>query len=289
MPIHKLRTLSPKLAIRKQIFHFLIPLTIYLAAIAFAKIRLGVKPVDWGIGATATLGALLAFLVSFRANAAYNRWWEARQLWGRLVNESRNLALKARVHTTAPADDLQALATWIAGFAVALREHLRAGIELNQVPGFESAAERPKHVPQHVALCIHRMLARWFQEGHTHGDALRMLDLHAKALMDVCGACERIRNTPLSASYRALVRHAIAVYLLATPVTIVLGYGWIAIPGHIVVSYFLLGVEITAEHIEQPFGCDADDLPLDALCEVIRSSTAEALGVEQAPLSPKLQ
>lgn len=279
MTIRKLRNLTPRLAVRRQIFHFLVPLSIYLLAIAFAKTKLGVKPVDWGVGATATLGAMLAFLVSFRANAAYNRWWEARQLWGQLVNESRNLALKARVHTTAPATEIQTFASRIAAFAVALREHLRAGIALNEVPGFETAAERPKHVPQYVALHIHETLAHWFREGRTHGDALRMLDLHAKALMDVCGACERIRNTPLSASYRALVRHAIAVYLLATPVTIVLSYGWIAIPGHVLVSYFLLGVEITAEHIEQPFGCDSDDLPLDHLCDVIRRSVDEATGV----------
>lgn len=279
MSIQKLRNLTPRLAVRRQVIHLLIPLTIYLTAIAFAKIKLGIKPVDWGVGATATLGAMLAFLVSFRANAAYNRWWEARQLWGQLVNESRNLGLKARAHTTASTADLQFLATCLAGFAVALREHLRLGIDLRDVPGFESATDRPKHVPQYIALQIHQLLARWFRDGLTHGDGLRMLDLHAKALMDVCGACERIRNTPLSTSYRALVRHAIAVYLLATPITIVLGYGWIAIPGHVLVSYFLLGVEVTAEHIEQPFGCDADDLPLNQLCEVIRCSTEEGLGV----------
>jgi len=95
--------------------------------------------------------------------------------------------------------------------------------------------------------------------------------------LDVCGACERIRNTPLPASYLSLLRHGLVLGFLFTPWALVQTLELWIIPMLSVAVYFLFGIELTAEAVEQPFGYDGDDLTLEAYCETIRNSTADIL------------
>jgi putative membrane protein len=93
--------------------------------------------------------------------------------------------------------------------------------------------------------------------------------------MNICGGCERIKKTPIAGSYRTFIRQSIALYLITLPWGIVdLMHWWIivVVPA---VAYFMIGVEVIAEDIEEPFGRDDDDLPLDAICEVIDRSVRE--------------
>ena len=85
------------------------------------------------------------------------------------------------------------------------------------------------------------------------GWSLLWLDGHVKSLMDICGACERIRYTPLSSSYRALLRHGIALYVLISPFYLIEDIGPSSFPLFVLAAYFLLGIEMVAEEIEEPF------------------------------------
>jgi ion channel-forming bestrophin family protein len=223
-------------------------------------------------------GILLGVLLGFRNVQAYDRWWEARKLWGQLINDSRNLCLKVKVLTATDADDLRRFGRFVVGFALALRNHLRGGQPLQTVPGFEQEAAEPTHVPLHLAEGVFAQLRAWRAGGKiTDFDAL-LIDPHAKALMDVSGACERIRSSPVPLSYRALLRHGTILYLASAPWFMAGEYGYMAIGVVALLAYFLLGIEMTAEDVEEPFGKDGDDLELTRFCETIRKSAEQVLG-----------
>ncbi|MBX7164779.1 MAG: hypothetical protein K1X74_00400 [Pirellulales bacterium] len=220
------------------------------------------------------LGVVLGVLLVLRVNAANERWWEARKQWGQLINDSRNLALKALAHANPDAADRARLACLLREFAFALRDHLR-GIEPLVTPSLATRFST-SHVPGRIAGEIHELLDRWNQAGKLK-DSLWPLDVHARSLMDICGACERIRNTPLASSYRALLRWAIVLNVLVAPWVIADDIGWWSVPVLTVGFAFLLGVELTAEDVEEPFGDDPDDLPLESYCCTIERFVNETL------------
>ncbi len=252
-------------------------LGIYCLILALLIGREQVTLVEWGSEASLIGGIVLGFLIGFRNNAAYARWWEGRQLWGQLINQTRNLCLSARAYLGPDAPDLDRFGAVLFGFAVALKGQLRGGVVLSEIPGFEDGSDRPTHVPTYLAGLIHRHLADWYREGKVDGWVLTLLDVPARSLMDICGSCERIRKTPLSPSYRALLRHGLLAYAVLTPVYLVEDLGWWALPVFLVMSYFLIGLELTAEAVEEPFGDQGDDLDLDAYCETIRASVLQIL------------
>jgi putative membrane protein len=225
---------------------------------------------EWAAGneLAALLGVGLGTMIVFRNNAANDRWWEARKLWGQLINDIRNLALKAQVYAGVDDDEHREFARLLVGFAHALRLHLRGRCGVRAVPGFENEPTSFPHAPGYIAGLVHRTLSRWNREARLE-NTIWLLDRHARALMDVCGACERIANTPLASSYRALFRWGIAIYVLAAPWAVTMALGWGALPALATAFGFLLGVELTAEEVEQPFGTEGDDLPLETYCETI--------------------
>src|SRR5581483_8667479 len=107
------------------------------------------------------LGLILGTLLVFRTNTSYDRWWEGRKLWGQLVNDIRNLAIKVQTCVRASAAEKQRLGRWLTDFAWALKEHLRGGVELNQLPGFADATERPQHVPSYISTKIYDQFEAW--------------------------------------------------------------------------------------------------------------------------------
>lgn len=229
---------------------------------------------DWGAEAAVVNGVILGVLMGLRNRAAYDRWWEGRRLWGQLVNDSRNLAWK--VQSYVPPEEIAAakFPQLLAGFADALKGHLRKGTRLQEIAGFEQEQDQPKHVPSYLAGRIIGCIAGWQQDEVIDPRTMQIMDTHSRSLLDVCGGCERIHNTPISLSYRALLRFGIALNILAAPWFIVLELGgnW-SIPVLIVVCFFLVGVEIIDTEVEEPFGEDLNDLPLSSYCRTIREST----------------
>jgi putative membrane protein len=222
--------------------------------------------------------AVLGLLVSFRTKIAYDRWWEGRVLWGQLVNNSRNLCLKARDLVNLDAAERIAFAGLVSAFAVAFQKHLRGPVQLSEVPGFEKDTATPAHVPAYIAGKVIATVAAWRTAGRIDGYTHLMFDTHTSAFMDICGACERVRNTPLPASYLSLLRHAMLLGFAFTPWALVDAIGPLVVPVQAAAVYFMFGIELTAEAVEQPFGSDGDDLPLEAFCETIRKSAEDILG-----------
>ncbi|MBY0526651.1 MAG: hypothetical protein K2R98_24860 [Gemmataceae bacterium] len=235
----------------------------------------------------ALLGAMVGILLVFRNNTAYDRWWEGRKLWGQLSNDSRNLAIKVRVLANVPADEKREMGRLIIGFDRALKEHLRDGVRRKELSLYGNVRIEPSHIPNHIAAMLRERMARWRQEGWIDGFDELLLDPHARALMDICGGCERIRRTPISRSYLAFIRQVIFLYLFCLPVGVVESMGMLTIPLSLILTYFMMGVELVAEDVEEPFGRGEDDLVLDELCKGIDNMVTEILQWElDPPLRP---
>jgi putative membrane protein len=230
------------------------------------------------------LGLLLGTLLVFRTNTSYDRWWEGRKLWGQLVNDSRNLAIKIETCVHADEDQKDQVGQWLIDFAYALKGHLRGGVQLSDLPGFENSKFRPTHVPAFLSEQIYDQLERWRRADKIGGFELLFLDQHAASLMNVCGACERIQKSPISISYRRFIRQSIAIYLVTLPWGLVKDFDWWTVPVMGLITYFMLGVETIAEEIEDPFGDHDDDLKLDEICRTIERSVREIMN-EPASLS----
>jgi putative membrane protein len=272
-----LRRLFPPLKVRAKLWPMMLILAVYGMLVSKAIEYEHLPNIEWGAESTVVNGLALSFLIGFRNNHAYDRWWEARKHWGQLINENRNLCLKVRSLTGIDAADREAVGRLIITFAESLKDNLRRADGRDSSPAEIQTDSQWQHQPSRAAHGILETVVRWQREGRIDGWGLLWLDGQVKSLMDICGACERIRNTPLSSSYRALVRHGIAIYLAIAPFYLIEDTGLSGLPMFILAAYFLVGIELVAEEIEEPFGPGGDNLPLERYCLTIANSVHEIL------------
>jgi putative membrane protein len=226
----------------------------------------------------AALTLVLGWLLVFRTNTSYGRWWEARTLWGALVNTMRNLSLRLVNLIDVPNDDLSRLKRILCVFAPVLKDHLRDGASLDDAEVLGEREVAPRHVPSFLVSQIYSRLREWKKAGRIDGQELIVIDEDLRKLLEIVGGCERIRNTRLARSYRSFARQCVFLYLATLPWGIVHNFGWWTVPITAILSYFMLGLETVAEHTEEPFGLDEDDLDLEGMCRTIEASVSEIFG-----------
>ncbi len=258
----------------RRLRFWLAAIAVYCFAVAFVVNWYGLPRVELGLQGAVAEGFILGLLLAFRNRASYDRWWEGRQLWGQLINELRNLAWKLRGYLPAAVVTEARLPAVLTGFAEALEQHLRGGARLQDIAGFEHEPETPAHVPLYLAGRLLTGLADWHQRGLIDGSTVLVLDVHARALLDVCGACERIRNTAISPSYKALIRAGLAANILLAPWLSLPELGFWGVPMLLLIFAPILGVELVDSVVEEPFGTDPDDLDLDRYCVTVAQSVA---------------
>lgn len=240
-------------------------------------------------GVFSLLGVMLSILLVFRTNTAYERWWEARKQWGALVNNTRNLAIY--IHTTFPDNDLEIrhfMAVKISNFCLALVDHLRGGVDTSKLvflPKDEKAVYETKgHIPNYIALQIYDRINQGYRQGHITGDDYLNIKPQHQSLLDILGACERIKKTPIPFSYAVYLKIFITIYGLMLPFALVTTFHLTAIPLSMLLFFALLGVELLAEEIEDPFGLDCNDLPTGDIAHTIRDNVFEILEQRQPDL-----
>lgn len=225
------------------------------------------------------LGFVLSLLVVFRTNTAYDRWWEGRKLWGALVNNTRNLSVKMNAFLPEScSSDRQFFKTMIGDFPTVLKEHLRAGINLDEIQdvnGFKSRLADNEHIPNLLIQDMYRRTKSLYADGNLSGDELLVVDKELKSFFDIMGACERIKNTPIPFSYSIFLKKFIFFYIVTLPIGFVAYFEYWAIPISVFVFYVLVSLEIIAEEIENPFGTDPNDLPTQKLSDMIRRNVDE--------------
>ena len=119
---------------------------------------------------------------------------------------------------------------------------------------------------------LYALLSKWHTSGKITDGELYTIDRDARVLMDVCGGCEKIRNTLMSSSWYLLMRQCIALYLLVLPWGLIDSLEWFTIPVSVLVAYLIISGEFIAHYVERPFGKTEDHLDLDSICQGIENS-----------------
>lgn len=228
------------------------------------------------------LGIVLGLFLVFRTNSAYDRWWEGRKLWGSMVNSTRNYALK--LHASLSADDRENrewFAKMIPNFAISTKEHLRKGVQLTELEmpddKTEEKIKNSKHKPNSIGGLLYARVNQLCQQKKITPEQFWVLDKEMKDFIDIMGACERIKYTPIPYSYSMFIKKFIFIYLITLPFGFVTTFEYITIPTVLLVTFVLLSVELIAEEIEDPFGRDINDLPTDDLSVKIKDNVREIL------------
>lgn len=277
----------------RKLLPLMVFISLYTAAVAFLELHWLQLSHNSHIKNVPLMHSLLGFAISmllvFRTNTAYDRWWEGRKQWGSLVNCSRNMALKLNMFL--PEHDNQNrefFATLIPKFAEAMMHHLRSqavkfSLDENphpEIPDFDTS----RHVPVQIAGTIFAKTNQMYKDGLISGEQLLFINNDITALMDICGACERIRNTPIPYSYSAFIKKFIFIYVITLPLGYVFSLGYIAVPVVAFIFYVLASLEVVAEEVEEPFGTDNNDLPMERLCLTITRSVTDIFADESVLL-----
>ena len=257
---------------------------IYSSAIAYFELEyLNLSSKSW-LKEITTVHSLLGFVISmllvFRTNSAYDRWWEGRKQWGALTNTSRNFAIKLNGLLTE--DDIENRNFFkkaIALYAKTLFSFLRSDYSkfMLDEDKYYDMELISKHGPNQVARLIYEKLCALNKVGILDSYQFMMIDKEFQEFTNICGACERIKNTPIPYSYSSFIKKFIVLYVITLPIGLVFSMGYfvaIAVP---FIFYVLASLELIAEMIEEPFGTDFDDLPIEQITMNIEKHVSEII------------
>jgi putative membrane protein len=234
------------------------------------------------VGPHEVAGVLLSLMLVTRTTAGYERWWEARKLWGGIVNQARNLALIALAHGPADHRWREQIVRWIDAFPYAAKARLRGEKDIPEVVallGEEEAARvrAAEHMPFYVALRIDRLL----REAHEHHGMDHFAFLQAErercGLIDSLGGCERIQNTPLATVYSITIRRFILLYLATIPFALLhkfqWGGDWLCPVVTFLLAYPVLTMDLLGVELQRPFSTRSlNHLPLNDICHAIEKN-----------------
>jgi putative membrane protein len=218
---------------------------------------------------------VLGLLLVFRTNTAYDRFWEGRKLWGVMVNTTRNLAryiwIVVPVQKTDDRDGKIAVLKLLVAFAIATKQHLRQeplGAEVEQLipPDKFRKLQTMNHPPLEIAFWIGDYLQQQYRYHGFDSYQLTAMQKLLNSLVDCLGGCERILKTPMPMAYSIHLKQLLLLYCLSLPFQMVEQLGWWTGAIVALISFTLFGIEEIGIEIENPFGHDANDLPLDTIC-----------------------
>lgn len=243
-------------------------------------------PVSQPILGSVIPSIVLALLLVFRTNTAYERFWEGRKLWDSTVNTIRNIAWQIwiAVDEVEPEDRERKITTLrlLLAFAIAKKLYLRyepASEELQ--PWVSPSQYGVLQNLQNMPLQIIRWIADDLQQVHKRGilNLSKLGDIHSlmNKLIDNVGGCDRILTTPIPPAYVIHLNQLVLIYCLILPFQFVKDLGWWTGIFVAIVSFALFGIEEIGVEIENPFGYDTNDLPLDKICQTIQNNIEELI------------
>ncbi|MCS3867384.1 putative membrane protein [Chryseobacterium ginsenosidimutans] len=229
------------------------------------------------------LGFVLSLLLVFRTNTAYDRWWEGRKLWGKLVNDTRNFAIKINAILEDDRQSAEQIARYLKFYPHFLAKHLSK--ESTRLALDEDYTELENHIKHHgpseIIILLTHKLNQLKKEGKISDIEMLYLDTQLSGFLDVCGGCERIKNTPIPYSYSSFIKKFIILYVFAVPIAYVINIGNFIIPLTIFIYYVLMSLELIAEEIEDPFNNDENDIPMETIAQNIEKSVHQIMGLKK--------
>lgn len=262
--------------------------TIAVAALTVALILLRENTalrLDMPGTAHAMVGVALGLLLVFRTNASYARFWDGRILLGGIVNNCRDLARQCQNYfPDLSLDARREIAANICGFAAVMVAHLRAEpiADVAEIyVGKERAArlERCSAPPLVLATELSQQFVVEANEGRLHEMRLRTMDACISDLIDLWGGCERILKTPVPFAYAHHIKSFLTIFCFTAPFTMIGDMGWYAPAAAAIVAFGLYGIDEIGVEIEDPFGRDENDLPMDAIVATIERNVFEIMEI----------
>jgi ion channel-forming bestrophin family protein len=238
-------------------------------------------------------GIALALFLGFRNNASYDRFWEARKIWGAVLNDTRSLARQALTMTGYPQDSKETLSfiNYLVAFTYALKHQLRhtdasADLEQRLDPALAQQLANAKYKP----IMLMKEMGAWVQQAKNEGKVDTILqaafDDNLNKLSEIVGGCERIASTPIPYSYRVLLHRTVYIYCFLLPFGFVDSLGWMTPIIVTFIAYTFVALEAIADEIEEPFGTEPNDLALNAMCHMIEYTLLEMAGKPMVNTEP---
>ncbi len=228
----------------------------------------------------AVFGIVIGLVLIFRANRAYERWWEARSLWGNLISVSRNLAIKIKSILNLDASQLKDTSTFIITFANALKKQLHNKDPNVKIETFSPERNNPGYTGIQLVNHFYMIMKDWRKQDLLTIQEFWLIDQELRTFMLIVGGCEKIKNTLMPVSFRVFSRQIIFIFILLLPWVFVSSLSYFIIIFSLLSSYIILGLEEIAYSLEQPFGDTEDHLNMEKMVKIIEKSTMEILNSE---------
>ena len=237
------------------------------------------------------LGTAISLFLGFRTNAAYNRWWEARKVWGAIVNDSRSLIRQANAFFKEDEEKkatVLKLANLQIAWCYALKNNLRGLPTAPDNEKYLDDADREyvnKHASQHTAIL--QLEADLLREVHAKGKMndyqFTEMDRTLSKLSNSMGMCERIKKTVFPVQYSYVIRLSIILYMLMLPFSLIQPLGLFVVPVVFLVASFFSLIEVIARYMQDPFENRENDTPMSAISRTIEVNLLQLAGQEEVP------
>jgi putative membrane protein len=233
------------------------------------------------------VGFVLSMLLVFRVNSAYDRWWEGRKLWGALVNNSRSLAAKCVTFLPEQIkEERELIVKMLILFPSLLRDHLRKNRSDSQHANLPHAQMDKVMRAPHRPLALYAEILSSFEGLKSRGflteEQLLRINPEVFSLIDITGACERIKGSRIPISYSLFLKKIIFVFTITMPFPFSAQFGYWGVPAVMILFYAFASIELVSEEVEEPFGFDSNDLPIDVLVDKIAKDLSHFLQGERA-------
>ncbi|MEN9565901.1 MAG: hypothetical protein RLZZ69_1097 [Cyanobacteriota bacterium] len=248
------------------------------------------RDVGLPILSTVVPSIVLGLLLVFRTNTAYERFWEGRKLWGALVNSIRNLArtivVSVKENSLEDREEKIKILYLLVVFAMVTKSHLRGQAINNEIidllpNSWYKKLQKVHNPPLHVAFLIQDYLQKQYDNDYIDSYQLTSMLKLLDSMVDVLGGCERILKTPIPVAYSIHLKQLLLIYCLTLPFQLVTELAWWTAPIVSVISFTVFGIEQIGIEIENPFGHDANDLPLENICQTIQTNIEELIDFAQ--------
>ena len=236
-------------------------------------------PVHLAAAPFALIGLALSIFMSFRNNACYDRWWEARKLWGELIIAVRSFI---RQTTLLPAERRTPMLDGVGGFVFGLAARLRGRDEAGEIARWTSVEPGP-HATDAALISVGRQCAELLRDGLIDPIRYSVLELRLTEMSHVLAGCERIKTTPLPFAYALLLHRTAHAFCLMLPFALAPALGWWTMAVSLLVAYTFFGLDALGDELEDPFGDDPNDLPLDAMSRMLERELRHAQGQTELP------
>lgn len=231
------------------------------------------------------VGVALAIFLGFRNSASYDRYWEARKLWGKLLTDSRNVVLQ---HVSFSRVDPRPFVLGVAAFVHAVRHQLRGsdpGADMQRLlpPEVLPRLQDRRTPPTQILVWLAERLRLQRESGELHPMLAVEMERALMGLNDAFGGCERIAYTPLPFTYSVILHRTVYLYCMMLPFGLLDAIGIMTPLMVAFVAYTFFAIEALSDEIEEPFGTLPNDLALDAMAVNIEGALLEMLGDRDLP------